>query len=243
MKKSIIEKIRAIFEEEKEETNFMDIKTADGKILRVTEMIIGGLVKELTEDGEVEIEGEVEFVTEDGFTVMVKDGVIEDIKEPVVEEMEDKKEDEEEVKVEMANVMRTDGVAIYYEGTELVVGETKLWLDEAMTEPAPEGEHLLEGGIKVTVADGVLTEMVEVEVEVEEEMSKENEFEGEMYNILNSIKAELDSLKEENKKLSERFNKFAAEPSEEPTNVKVDFSKLNKAETRNERLKFFGSRK
>ena len=233
MKKSIIEKIRAIFEEEQEETNFMDIKTADGKILRVTEMIIGGLVKELTEEGEIEIEGEVEFVTEDGFTVVVKDGVIEDIKEPVVEEMEEEQEDE--VKVEMANVMRTDGVPIYYEGTELVVGETKLWLDEAMTEPAPEGEHLLEGGIKVTVVDGVLAEMVEEVVE--------NEFQNEMYNILNSIKAELDSLKEENKKLSERFNKFAAEPSEEPTNVKVDFSKLNKIENRNEKLKFFGARK
>lgn len=242
MKKSIIEKIRAIFEEEKEEMVYMDIKTADGKILRVTEMVIGGLVKELTEDGEVDIEGEVEFTTEEGFTVMVKDGVIEDIKEPVVEELEeDKKEEEveEEVKVEMANVMRNDGVAIYYQGPELVVGETTLWLDEAMTEPAPEGEHILEGGIKVTIVDGVLAEMVEIEVEEE---ATENAFESEMFNILNSIKAELDSIKAENKKLSERFNKFASEPSDEPTNTKVDFAQLNKAQMRDEKLKFFGKR-
>jgi hypothetical protein len=242
MKKSIIEKIRAIFEEEKEEMTYMDVKTADGKILRVTEMVIGGLVKELTEDGEVDIEGEVEFTTEEGFTVMVKDGVIEDIKEPVVEELEeDKKEEEveEEVKVEMANVMRNDGVAIYYQGPELVVGETTLWLDEAMTEPAPEGEHILEGGIKVTIVDGVLAEMVEIEVEEE---ATENAFESEMFNILNSIKAELDSIKAENKKLSERFNKFASEPSDEPTNTKVDFAQLNKAQMRDEKLKFFGKR-
>jgi hypothetical protein len=242
MKKSIIEKIRAIFEEEQEEMVYMDIKTADGKILRVTEMVIGGLVKELTEDGEVDIEGEVEFTTEEGFTVMVKDGVIEDIKEPVVEELEeDKKEEEveEEVKVEMANVMRNDGVAIYYQGPELVVGETTLWLDEAMTEPAPEGEHILEGGIKVTIVDGVLAEMVEIEVEEE---ATENAFESEMFNILNSIKAELDSIKAENKKLSERFNKFASEPSDEPTNTKVDFAQLNKAQMRDEKLKFFGKR-
>jgi hypothetical protein len=241
MKKSIIEKIRAIFEEEKEEMTYMDVKTADGKILRVTEMVIGGLVKELTEDGEVDIEGEVEFTTEEGFTVMVKDGVIEDIKEPVVEELEeDKKENkEEEVKVEMANVMRNDGVAIYYQGPELVVGETALWLDEAMTEPAPEGEHILEGGIKVTIVDGVLAEMVEIEVEEE---ATENAFESEMFNILNSIKAELDSIKAENKKLSERFNKFASEPSDEPTNTKVDFAQLNKAQMRDEKLKFFGKR-
>jgi FtsZ-binding cell division protein ZapB len=232
MEKSIIEKIKALFKEEKEEMTFIDVKTNDGRILRVTEMVIGGMVKELTEDGEIELVGELEFITENGFIVMVKDGVIEDIKEPVMEEME------EEVKVEMANVMRTDGVAIYYEGTELVVGETKLFLDEAMTQPAPEGEHLLEGGIKVTIENGVLTEMEEVK----EEEEVVEEFGNVVLSAIESLRTEIQSLKAENQKLSERFNKFASEPSDEPTNTKVDFSTLDKKQIRDERLKFFGSR-
>lgn len=74
-----------------------------------------------------------------------------------------------EVETEMANVMRIDGVAIYYEGTELVEGETKLFLDEEMTKPAPDGEHELEGGLIVNLKDGILLSVKEKMEEKEDE--------------------------------------------------------------------------
>lgn len=233
-KNSIIDKIKALFSTEEETLTFIEVKTNEGKILRTAEMVLGSTITEITEDGEVEIEND-EFVTEDGYTIVVKDGVIEDIKEPVVEEELEK----EEVTVELANVMLTDGTPIYYGGTELVAGETALFLDEALAEPAPEGEHMLEGGLKITIENGVLMTIEEV---VEEEEEVVNEFEVEVLSALENLKNEFESLKTENQKLKERFNKFASEPSEEPIETKVDFSTLNKKQTREERIKFFGKK-
>lgn len=76
-----------------------------------------------------------------------------------------------EVETEMANVMRIDGVAIFYEGTELVEGKTKLFLDEEMTKPAPDGEHELEGGLIVNLKDGIL---LSVKEKMEEKEDKED---------------------------------------------------------------------
>jgi hypothetical protein len=245
MKKSIIEKIKAIFEEEKEEMVYMDIKTEDGKILRVTEMVIGGLIKELTEDGEVAIEGEVEFTTEEGFTVMVRDGVIEDIKEPVVEE-------EEPMVAEEAftmDLVLEDGTPIQIDEQKegiLSAGDLVFVLDaDGNRNAAPEGQHRVMGVGVITVdAEGKLVEVVE---EVTEEVPTEVDsidkiieiIKEELLNQFNSLKSELDVIKEENKTLKERFNKFASEPSDEPTNTKVDFSKQESKNNKEDKLKFF----
>lgn len=246
-KKSVINKIKELFssvENEEETIQFVDVKTEDGKIIRVSDLKEGVEVKEITEDGEVELE-DATYVTEEEVILVVKDGKIEEIKEKEKEEEEDvdlgykdKKEMEEEVKeeekeeVEMANVMRIDGVAIYYEGTELSVG-TSLFLDEELTEPAPEGPHELEGGLIIVVEDGKVSSIEEVMGQ--KEKNKEME---EVFTLINSIKEELEELKEENNQLKSRFNKFADEPSEDPIKEKISFNKIS----REDKLKFFSKK-
>jgi hypothetical protein len=243
-KKSIIEKIKALFNETEETPRYVEAKTVDGKILRSNDFVAENEIFEITEEGEVKIE-EGEFETVDGYKITITEGKITSILEPVAENEEFEEEETEET---FANLMRTDGVAIYYAGTELVVGETALFLDEAMTEPAPEGTHELEGELIATVENGVLVALDPVEeLNKKEEEEKKRKEEEEMYSTilssLETLKSELESVKNENKELKTRFEKFANEPSETPINTKVDFSTLDKKQSREEKLKFFGGRK
>ena len=62
-------------------------------------------------------------------------------------------------KVVNATVKTTEGVDIYFEG-ELTMG-TKVWLDESMTTPAPDGVHTYENKL-YTVANGEVTKIEDV---------------------------------------------------------------------------------
>jgi hypothetical protein len=234
-KKMVIKTIKKIFtsEVEEENMNFVDVKIEDGKIVRVSDMKEGVEIKEVTEDGLIDVE-DGEYVSVDGLVITVKEGLIDSITEKEVED--EVEEIEDEVVVEMANVMRTDGVAIYYDGTELVEG-TPLFLDEEMSEPAPDGSHDLEGGMLIVIEDGKLVSIEEVEVEEEELGYKEKEME-EVFNSINSMKEELEKLKEENNELKSKFKKFLGEASEEPIKEKISFNKIN----RDEKLKFFSKK-
>ena len=66
------------------------------------------------------------------------------------------------VKPQIKNEMKetSEGVTIWYDG-DLGVG-TKIWADESMTTPAPDGVHTVDG-VKYTVANGEVTEVGEVE--------------------------------------------------------------------------------
>jgi hypothetical protein len=235
-KKKVIDNIKKFFtsEVEEENMNFVDVKIEDGRIVRVSDMKEGVEIKEVTEDGLIDVE-DGEYVSVDGLVITVKNGLIESITEKEMEDTEEVVEEEVEVVVEMSNVMRTDGVAIYYDGTELVEG-TPLFLDEEMTEPAPDGPHDLEGGTSIVIEDGKLVSIEEV-VEEEELGYKEKEME-EVFNSINSMKEELEKLKEENNELKSKFNKFLGEPSEEPIKEKISFNKIN----RDEKLKFFSKK-
>jgi hypothetical protein len=80
---------------------------------------------------------------------------------------------EEMEKTKLGEVKREDGVVIYYDGDIVEVG-TPLFLDPELTEAAPEGEHVLEGGVKVVIAEGKISEIIEpVEEEVEAGEEKE----------------------------------------------------------------------
>ena len=83
------------------------------------------------------------------------------------------KKTEEMEKTKLGEVKREDGVVIYYDGDVVEVG-TPLFLDPELTEAAPEGEHELEGGVKVVIAEGKISEIIEpVEEEVEAGEEKE----------------------------------------------------------------------
>jgi ATP-dependent Clp endopeptidase proteolytic subunit ClpP len=65
----------------------------------------------------------------------------------------------------------SEGVSVYYDGETLDVG-VKLYTDEDMITPAPDGKHTV--GEKVyVVADGVVTEVLDVEAEANKEKELE----------------------------------------------------------------------
>jgi hypothetical protein len=73
-------------------------------------------------------------------------------------------------KLNFATATLQDGTIVYYDG-ELSVG-TAIFIDEAMTEPAPDADHVAEDGTIITTVDGVVTEIKPVEVEEEVEAGK-----------------------------------------------------------------------
>ena len=80
------EKIAAISKivfgsEEVVEETFLDVKTSDGVVLRVSELAEGATVTIISEDGE-NVSGAAEYVLEDGATVVVdENGVITSVME------------------------------------------------------------------------------------------------------------------------------------------------------------------
>lgn len=82
------------------------------------------------------------------------------------------------IKINFMEIKTNEGVSLYYDG-ELGVG-TSVFLDESMTEKAPEGAHMLEDTRVITVdSEGVIVaiaeETPEIPVEVvEEELNQEN---------------------------------------------------------------------
>jgi hypothetical protein len=73
---------------------------------------------------------------------------------------------EKQIKLGMATLK--DGVTVYYDG-EFGMGSA-IFMDEALTKPAPDADHVLEDGTIVTTKDG---KVVEIQVSsVEEDASK-----------------------------------------------------------------------
>jgi hypothetical protein len=191
-KKTILAKIKDIFtEEDGEVSKFVDVKTEDGTILRVSDMEVGATVTEITEDGEKEVEGGT-FELEGGVTMVVEDGKISKI-DKVDELDEEKKEDEEmdehKDKEEEDEMDEHEGLYLKLkDGTEIHVvtkvegevseGDLVHLVVEGEMVNAPEGEHELEDGrIIVLDENSMLTEIRETlsEEEKEEEMSEVDE--------------------------------------------------------------------
>lgn len=199
-KKNVIGKIKALFTEEVETSPedtliFVEVKTADGRILRADDIAVDMPVMEITEEGEMPLEdGEYELF--DGNKLVVEGGLI---KEVIEAETEGEEEAPEEVTEEL-------------EVTEEVA--------EELTEEVAE------------VAEEVVAEEVKQPKEIIEETRTIQKY-TEMFD---SIKTEIEALKEENKTLKARLDKFAGEPSVESTNTTVEFTEL----TKEDKLKFFG---
>ena len=101
-KKNFVKKLVELFSTEQvEETmEFMDIKTIDGRILRVSEMAVDKSITEITEEGEIALE-DGEYTMEDGLVVSVMDGMIKEISTPEEEIVEDEVIVEEEMTEEV----------------------------------------------------------------------------------------------------------------------------------------------
>lgn len=164
---SLISKIKELFAEIDAETTpmaFVDVKTDDGRILRISDLAVDGTVVEITEEGEAELQ-DGNYILDNGVNILVEAGKIVEIKEPEATDVD--------VEEDMASVNLMDGTPIYYDG-ELAVG-TAIFIDEAMTSPAPDGEHELEDGSRIVLVEGAISEMSPKEdaAAVAEEMSAE----------------------------------------------------------------------
>lgn len=104
----------------------------------------------------------------------------------------------EEVKAATANLQ--NGTTIYFDG-ELSV-DTKVFTDEAMETPAPDGDHVLEDGRTITVAGGVVTAIAEAVAASEEVQNLKDE--------LAAKNTEIENLKAANAKLTQNENEIKA---------------------------------
>lgn len=99
-----------------------------------------------------------------------------------------------------------DGTIIRYESLE--VGMPLLVIDEAGNElPAPDGEHELEDGTKVTVEAGIITEVASKEEEAPEE--EEAPIEQPMAAVESVSKEDFETLKNEVADLKSKFEEFS----------------------------------
>jgi hypothetical protein len=112
-KMEILNKVKELFSTHKENNMeetamFIDVKTESGMILRISEMVIGGSVKEVTEGGEMDVEPGDYMI--DGIIITVEEGLISNIVESETEEENDENiepvepvEPEQEMKSEVEN--------------------------------------------------------------------------------------------------------------------------------------------
>ena len=99
-----------------------------------------------------------------------------------------------------------DGTIIRYESLE--VGMPLMVIDEAGNElPAPDGEHELEDGTKVTVEAGIITEVASKEEEAPEE--EEAPIEQPMAAVETVSKEDFETLKNEVADLKSKFEEFS----------------------------------
>ena len=149
-KRNIINTIRGLFQEEtKDIAKFVDVKTEDGRILRVTDMVVGAEVTEITEDGETAVEDGI-FELEGGVIVQVEEGKISEIeREDEEAEEEAKEEEKEEVEADKHN---DEEVKEEMDKSEVLEGEEiEEKVEEKVEEEVFNMDLVLEDGTKIHV--------------------------------------------------------------------------------------------
>lgn len=110
-----------------------------------------------------------------------------------------------ETKETFVDAKLMDGTIIRYESLE--VGMPLMVIDEAGNElPAPDGEHELEDGTKVTVEGGIITEVASKQEEMPEE---EMPIEQPMAAVETVSKEDFETLKNEVADLKTKFEEFS----------------------------------
>ena len=253
-KSNLISKIKELFAEQKFAT---DYTATTGEIIRClgtslsegekVVQVIGGEETSLT-DGE--------YVLDNGKAITVLGGEIKTINDTTAsetmetaEETSGKTEDTGAIVEKMGSIETTleDGtqVKVTTVGEGIAVGDLVEVKSGEEWVKAPEGRHITVDGLVIYVdAEGLINELEtkETEEETEElkkEMSEMFKAVSTMKSMIDELKTSLSSIKEENKALTEKVNKFSAEPSVESITEKKHFSKMSSKE---EKLKFFSKR-
>lgn len=258
----LVNGINELFEGEDNTTNeipadltFVDVKTTDGRILRVSDIAVDATVKEITEDGEVEVEDST-FTLEDGTQLVVVGGIVTEVIPAKQAPAEDAPADVAEVMNEVfMDVTLKDGpiahIVTAVEG-EISVGD-KMMIDGVEAGP---GEYYTADGKTIVVGDsGVIGEVKDSEAEMPEADDIPAEADAEVNGIVNNLKELISQIKDlksqfeevkgqvvalqnENEELKGEVSKFSDAPSVQPTKTNVDFKKASK----DEKLKFFSQR-
>jgi hypothetical protein len=173
-----------------------------------------------------------EFDMVDGTKVSIQDGKVKTIsyaEEKVEIEAEEEEKEveveagEEKDEVEMAEATLVDGIIVSNDEAEFAVGQDLFIVTEEGKSAAPDGEHETTDGKIIVVVDGKITEIKEKPEEVVEEEAVEVEASTDEVSIeeivstfslaLEALTQELETIKNDNKVLADKFSKFSAEPA------------------------------
>ena len=257
MKSNLISKINEWFAEQKFATDYTAVT---GEIVRcLTELGVGGKVVQVLQGEEAPLT-DGQYVLDNGKAIEVLGGEIKSINDTTASENMGIAEGaldslgmpieqyEAEYKNEIAGKLK-DGteVKVLSKGDALSVGDMVL-VKDASGEfvKAPQGKHLLEGGLTIyTDAEGFINELETEETEDKDDQEELRREMGEMFSAISALTSMIDELKtsisavkDENKELTEKISKFSAEPSA-PSITEKHFSKVSSKE---EKLKFFSNR-
>lgn len=257
-KTSIIAKIKELFAEEKMAS---DYTAATNEIIRC----LGDGLKEGEKVVQV-LQGKEgslpdgDYVLDNGKTISVAGGIIQKINEYKAEEKmaeyttkEQKDtgaivereggEKMEDYKNEILSKLK-DGteVKIMSKGDALSVGDSVLVKSgDGSFVKAPAGRHELEGGLVIYVDDnGFINELETAETDKTteaDEMKSMFEAVSNLATLVSELKTQIEKITNDNKDLTEKFNKFSKEPSAESITKKS--SAYSKTAEKAEKLKFF----
>jgi len=229
--KEAIERIKAVLGISNH--NFGSYKIKEGGEFKIDgELEMGKEIYIITEEGELP-SPDGEFQIEDGTSVKIKDGKIEEIievkeeledevkeeemeddkKEEEMEEEEKEKLEDEEKEKEMASVSLIDGTIVGNDEEELSVGQDLFVITEEGKTKAPDGEHETEDGKVVVVEEGKIKEIKDKEEVVVEEDVALSEVIGQFTLAIESLNKEINSIKNENEELRNKFSAFSNEPA------------------------------
>ena len=261
-KSNLISKIKELFAEEKFAT---DYTAATGEIIRClgSSLSVGEKVVQVLQGEEAALT-DGDYVLDNGKAISVLGGEIKEINDTTASEnMENSEETKkektedtgaiiekmEDYKNEIASKL-IDGteVKILSKGDALSVGDMVLVKDaEGSFVKPPQGKHELEGGLTIYVdAEGFINELETAETDIETEEDEMKKQMSEMFEAISTMKSMIDemkssfsSIKEENKELTEKINKFSAEPSAPSITEVKHFSKVKSKE---DKLRFWSQR-
>lgn len=262
-KTSIIARIRELFEKEEFAA---DYTAATGEIIRCLGdgLKVGEKVVNVASQKEAPLP-DGDYLLNNGKTITVAAGEIKEINEYRAEEnlgsvkseqmaehtTKEEKDSgaiiEKDKMAEYKNEIKSklaDGteVKVLSKGDALSVGDMVMVKSGEDFVKAPEGKHELEDGLVIYVdKDGFINELETKETDnTSQDMKEMFDAVSSLTSLINDLKTEIDSIKNNNKDLNEKFSKFSAEPSAQTITKKS--IQLDRTSKKSDRLQFFGGK-
>jgi hypothetical protein len=205
----------------------LSFKTTEDVILQTEKLEAGNKIFKINDSYELSSIEDGTYRLKENFEVEVKDDVIESVKEIFLD------------------AVLEDGTKIKVEGDVLKVGAKVVVVQENAEIPAPDGEHSLNDGTKITTKDGVIavvTEVpgdvevgetpeapaLEVEAPVAPSLAMEKEVMEMVKDFVNKIGQKMSEMESQMSSLQNQFQAFSKEPAgKKISDGKTEFNKTN----------------